>query len=297
MDFSDLLLRTSIVCMEKNGVVSDYRIACIKQLFIDNFVFDNSALETKINALLQDLKSNANDFKIRFFTTLSDQALVGEQELQLLKVTFQTINYLNPISYHDIMLFKNIRSYLKISDELILKSIDGIDEEYIASDIISKRKPVNMGISNNSIIIPEIAFKFEPIPFDGYICPVNNSRGMFKNFFTATGRIRRKEYWISMFVLTIISCLILFLVKRVIDPPFVVGQLLSIFISIPLYIQDIKRCHDLGKSGWWIFVPIFNPFFLLFEEGENCVNEYGTNPKQSYESQAKQGPLGVTKIK
>lgn len=297
MDFSDLLLRTSIVCMEKNGVVSDYRIACIKQLFIDNFVFDNSALETKINALLQELKSNANDFKIRFFTTLSDQALVGEQELQLLKVTFQTINYLNPISYHDIMLFKNIRSYLKISDELILKSIDGIDEEYIASDIKAKRKPVNMGFFDNSIILPEIAFEIKPIPFDGYICPINNSRGIFNDIFSITGRIRRKEYWISMFMFTIVYCIFMYFVKRFVDPPFVMTLLLSFIISIPFYSQGIKRCHDLGKSGWWIFVPIFNPFYLLFEEGENCVNEYGTNPKQSYESQAKQGPLGVTKIK
>lgn len=41
-----------------------------------------------------------------------------------------------------------------------------------------------------------------------------------------------------------------------------------------LYAQCAKRCHDLGKSGAWMFVPFWN-ILLFFAEGEKKENQYG----------------------
>lgn len=41
-----------------------------------------------------------------------------------------------------------------------------------------------------------------------------------------------------------------------------------------LYAQCAKRCHDLGKSGAWMFVPFWN-ILLFFAEGEKKDNQYG----------------------
>lgn len=38
--------------------------------------------------------------------------------------------------------------------------------------------------------------------------------------------------------------------------------------------QRAKRCHDLGKSGAWMFVPFWN-VLLFFAEGEKQDNQYG----------------------
>lgn len=41
-----------------------------------------------------------------------------------------------------------------------------------------------------------------------------------------------------------------------------------------IYAQCAKRCHDLGKSGAWMFVPFWN-ILLFFAEGEKGENQYG----------------------
>ena len=38
-------------------------------------------------------------------------------------------------------------------------------------------------------------------------------------------------------------------------------------MTLYIYIvQCIKRCRDLGKAWWWAFLPIFNPYWLLFKK-------------------------------
>ena len=57
---------------------------------------------------------------------------------------------------------------------------------------------------------------------------------------------------------------------------------LDIIISLSLTIlfffaNGTKRCHDLGKSGWWQFIPLYF-FVMMFKKGENGTNKFGVEP-------------------
>ena len=57
---------------------------------------------------------------------------------------------------------------------------------------------------------------------------------------------------------------------------------LNVILFIPLiwvlWAQGAKRCHDIGKSDWWQFVPFF-VLWMLFKDGDVGSNEYGEDPK------------------
>ena len=115
---------------------------------------------------------------------------------------------------------------------------------------------------------------------------LNNSEGMFKSFPTWHGRIRRLEYGIDFIVYFVLT----FIIREAergtyIDEPkwwflwFLGATLWMLFIF-----QSIKRAHDANESGWGIIIP-FYVFYLLFVKGSNGINQYGSDPKRSYNAQ------------
>ena len=42
--------------------------------------------------------------------------------------------------------------------------------------------------------------------------------------------------------------------------------------------QNTKRCHDVGKSGWFFLIPIYS-FYLCCIDGEYGTNQYGESQK------------------
>ena len=47
---------------------------------------------------------------------------------------------------------------------------------------------------------------------------------------------------------------------------------------IPFFTIGMRRMHDVGKSGFFIFIPVYN-FFLALTEGQPETNKYGANPR------------------
>lgn len=99
---------------------------------------------------------------------------------------------------------------------------------------------------------------------------------MFKNSFSFKGRIRRIEYGISIIICTgiILITNVLALSSKGPVPVFLIYIPLLWF----LWAQGAKRCHDIGKTGWYQIIP-FYVFWMLFTESHNGINEYGPNPK------------------
>lgn len=52
----------------------------------------------------------------------------------------------------------------------------------------------------------------------------------------------------------------------------------SLAALIPALAVGVRRMHDVGKSGWYLLIPIYN-LILAFTEGDAGDNEYGPNPK------------------
>lgn len=101
---------------------------------------------------------------------------------------------------------------------------------------------------------------------------------MFKNTFSFEGRIRRTEYGI-----TFIICFTTIVMINFIADTFTTGAawlLIALYIPAAWFLlaQGTKRCHDVGKSGWWQLVP-FYAFFLLLQEGDKTVNKFGISPR------------------
>lgn len=101
---------------------------------------------------------------------------------------------------------------------------------------------------------------------------------MFKNPFSFKGRIGRGEFAISFLVYFVWNVVGSALME---EPNPSVGACL--FVLIPLipmvwffWAQGVKRCHDLGHSGWFLLIP-FYVFVMLFGKGDINDNEYGNS--------------------
>ena len=102
-------------------------------------------------------------------------------------------------------------------------------------------------------------------------------KAMFSNPFSFEGRIRRMEFGISWILFTV-GLQIIGLIQINETGGYVIYYLLLIPILWFSLAQGAKRCHDIGTSGWWQFIPLYF-FWLLFQKGHPGVNEYGPNPK------------------
>lgn len=100
---------------------------------------------------------------------------------------------------------------------------------------------------------------------------------MFQSPFSFNGRIRRAEFGLSLIIYVVFY---VFLIGIMSSGSKQLGGLGLIFIPVVWFIwaQAAKRCHDLGKSGFWQLIP-FYIFWLIFQDGEIYENEYGENPK------------------
>lgn len=109
---------------------------------------------------------------------------------------------------------------------------------------------------------------------------------MWKNTFSFEGRIRRMEYGLSFLIVvlgrtilvTLLAGLMVGSGSRNLESYTVLSYLLSIPFFWFFWAQGAKRCHDIGKSGWWQLIPFF-PLVMIFKEGDSYTNEYGDNPK------------------
>lgn len=93
------------------------------------------------------------------------------------------------------------------------------------------------------------------------------------------GRARRSEYW-WFFLFNVILSIVAGVVDESTDPGGlgVVGMVISLGLLIPGIAVAVRRIHDVGKSGWFVLIPIYN-LILVCTNGDAGTNEYGPDPK------------------
>ena len=106
---------------------------------------------------------------------------------------------------------------------------------------------------------------------------------MLKKLTTFQGRISRLNYAITLLVLLSILGAVMYLLFSFLVA--IVGGAIFLVLFLILFIlywwillaQGAKRCHDLGKSGWYQLIP-FYVFWMLFKPGNAGNNHFGPDP-------------------
>ena len=119
---------------------------------------------------------------------------------------------------------------------------------------------------------------------------MNYYADVLKKYAVFKGRARRKEYW--MFVLwNFIISLVLGVVVGIIDGVIksqalsVISFLYVLAVLLPSLAVFVRRMHDTGRSGWWIFInliPLIGQIValvFLVQDSKPGDNQYGPNPK------------------
>lgn len=127
---------------------------------------------------------------------------------------------------------------------------------------------------------------------------------MFKAPFSFEGRIRRIEYLLSSLLGGLVTAIAFWLgVGTAIfgaasgsGGGFGFGVLIGFIALIAglwfMIAQDVKRLHDVDKSGWLlllVLIPLVNialGLYLLFADGTVGPNRYGADPKNRMPYQA-----------
>ena len=110
-------------------------------------------------------------------------------------------------------------------------------------------------------------------------------KALFENYANFNGRARRKEFWYYL-----LANYILLIIAAIIDNaaglkigvlPYGITYLVVAFGTlIPSLAVQVRRLHDVGKSGWFILVPIYN-LVLYCTNGDQGENDYGSDPKST----------------
>ena len=54
--------------------------------------------------------------------------------------------------------------------------------------------------------------------------------------------------------------------------------LYTLGVLIPAIAVAVRRMHDVGKSGWFLLIPIYN-LILAVTDSKREENKYGSSPK------------------
>lgn len=105
---------------------------------------------------------------------------------------------------------------------------------------------------------------------------------VLKKYAEFTGRSRRKEYWMfalfNFMISIVLSSIDLYVFNL---DGYGIDTIYSLAVLVPTIAVAIRRMHDVGKSGWYCIIPIYN-IVLACSDSEEGDNEYGTNPKSPY---------------
>ena len=114
--------------------------------------------------------------------------------------------------------------------------------------------------------------------------------GCLKKYGVFKGRARRKEYWYFVLfnIIFVIAALLLDQLFGTANPNTGYGVIYTLYalaVLVPGLAVAVRRLHDLGKSGWWLFIaliPLVGAIWLIVlyaTAGQQGDNQYGPDPK------------------
>ena len=124
----------------------------------------------------------------------------------------------------------------------------------------------------------------------------------YRRYAAFSGRSRRREYWLFVLFYVLVSAVVSAVFGKPVSqsgpfgfqygiwmqpgtPGYWVSAVFSLLSLIPSLAVQVRRLHDIDRSGWWMlgwFVPILGWVVLLVFlclDGTAGANRYGNDPK------------------
>ena len=116
---------------------------------------------------------------------------------------------------------------------------------------------------------------------------------VLKQYADFSGRARRKEYWMFQ-LFDVIFMIVAMILDNVLGLGIAIkgtgyGPLFVLYVLarlIPALAVTVRRLHDVGKSGWMLFIgliPLLGSIWLLvlmLTDSQQGTNKWGQNPKE-----------------
>jgi uncharacterized membrane protein YhaH (DUF805 family) len=114
--------------------------------------------------------------------------------------------------------------------------------------------------------------------------------GVLRKYTVFSGRAQRAEYWYFVLFNMIVGVALSMIDQATgtFDQETgagLLGGLYSLAVLLPGIAVAVRRLHDTGHSGWWMFIiliPIIGwiaLFIFMVQDSDAGGNEYGDNPK------------------
>jgi len=104
---------------------------------------------------------------------------------------------------------------------------------------------------------------------------VNAVKGQYFDF---KGRTKMMDFWMFLVIYIIIN-VILSIVDILLAAVLgftILSSLFQLAMLCPLLGIGARRMHDIGKSGWFLIIPLYN-LYLWAQPGQKEANKWG-NP-------------------
>jgi len=119
----------------------------------------------------------------------------------------------------------------------------------------------------------------------GFVEAIQSGLNNYVNF---SGRASRSEMWfwiLFQLLATIVAAMVSGILAAIIgNAGWVIYTIVILGLILPTLAVEIRRLHDLDRSGWWFFitlVPFVGAIILLIffcTEGTRGPNRFGSNP-------------------
>ncbi|MEL6559827.1 MAG: DUF805 domain-containing protein [Bacteroidota bacterium] len=108
-----------------------------------------------------------------------------------------------------------------------------------------------------------------------------------ENYASFEGRTGRSEFWkfyvvtVLLFVITILLDLLIIALSNDAMYAGFISLIFALFMFLPVLAATVRRLHDTGKSGWYMFlnlIPLFGGvaiMIMLLIPGQKDSNKYG----------------------
>lgn len=118
---------------------------------------------------------------------------------------------------------------------------------------------------------------------------MNRYIDMWKKIFDYSGRISRRDYWLTALMTFVVTFAVSFVagfisglfLPKLFGVIYGLVMLASLAESLAMLSMGVRRLHDTNKSGWFMFisfVPMIGGIILLVffcTKGDEAANNYG----------------------